>query len=150
MKHAIALLLAAAVVGAHAQQPVKNTGNGQVEFQSELPVIRNQLGNGTPAPMITVGVESARYVDDNYYHTPQYMPMYPTAAVIWPRVIELECERDKNGVLCEGYHWLPEMGRGEYLFVVPKFKAPSQSVIVRETIREVPYPVLVERKKKKE
>lgn len=107
----------------------------------ELPVIRNQLGTGTPSVMDTSGMENASYVDDGYYHVPQYMPNFPTAATIWPRVIEVGCKKTLAGVVCDGYHWSPEFGRGEYLFFVPKMKeepvipkilppAPSQIVYI--------------------
>lgn len=65
--------------------------------------------------------------DEPYYHVPQYMPYYPTAAVIWPRVVEVPCTRAADGkVTCEGYNWTPDMGRAEYLFIVPKIKNPPQ------------------------
>lgn len=96
----------------------------------DLPVIVNQLGSGTPAPMISVGTEAAKYVDDGYYHTPQYMPNFPTAATIWPRVVEVDCVNEKTGVVCDGYNWSPKMGRGEYLFVVPRLKQAVQPILV--------------------
>jgi hypothetical protein len=52
------------------------------------------------------------------WHVPQYLPGFPTAATIWPRVIILQCASD----LCSGYEITPEMGRGEYLFFVPEKK----------------------------
>lgn len=141
---AAALLVGAGLALAQDQQPVRN-----VDVDKSIPVIRNQLGTGTPASVITVGIENARYVADNYYHVPQYMPNYPTAAVIWPRVIDLECERVEGQVRCNGYHWLPEMGRGEYLFVTPRIKEPVAPVIVT---LPAPPPVIVykEVKKKRE
>jgi hypothetical protein len=121
------ILILALASSAVLAQGVPNSNNlGDIT----LPVIRNQLGTGTPAPTITVGVENARYVDDGYYHVPQDMPYYPTAAVIWPRVVELECEKIHGNLVCEGYHWLPKLGRGEYLFVVPKLKEVAKTVIV--------------------
>lgn len=77
---------------------------------------------------------------DNYIHVPQYMPYYPTAAVIWPRVVEVPCEKTEAGELrCEGYNWTPAMGRGEYLFFVPKVRneplPPAPPVII---YKEVP------------
>jgi hypothetical protein len=91
----------------------------------ELPVIRNQLGTGTPSVMDTIGLENAAYVDDGYYHVPQYMPNFPTAATIWPRVVEVGCKKASIGVVCDGYHWSPKLGRGEYLFLLPKVKEES-------------------------
>ena len=135
MKQAL-LILALASTAAFGQ------ANSNEKVDQTLPVIRNQLGTGTPAPMLTVGTENARYVDDGYYHVPQDMPYYPTAAVIWPRVVELQCEKIKGNLVCEGYHWAPKLGRGEYLFVVPKLKeVPAPTIVQAPPIviyKEVP------------
>lgn len=102
-----------------------------------VPVIREQLGTGTPAPMVTVGTEWAKIVDDGYYHTPQQMAGFPTAATIWPRVVEVPCTLGEHGVVCEGYNWTPKMGRGEYLFIKPVYKEPPvPQIIVKETVVE--------------
>ena len=53
--------------------------------------------------------------DLGVWHVPQYMPGYPTAATIWPRVVIIQCEGD----VCPGYEVTPELGRGEYLFFLP-------------------------------
>jgi hypothetical protein len=124
MKQAL-LILALVSTAAFGQ------ANSNEKIDQTLPVIRNQLGTGSPAPMLTVGTENARYVDDGYYHVPQDMPYYPTAAVIWPRVVELQCEKIKGNLVCEGYHWAPKLGRGEYLFVVPKLKEVPKPVVVQ-------------------
>ena len=142
MKKVIALLAFCAVSGAFAQasnEVVANTG-ARTDLQT-LPVIRNQLGTGTPAPMITVGNETAVYVDDGYYHIPQYLPTHPTAATIWPRVVEVECDKVDGKVVCDGYHWLPKMGRAEYIMIIPRMRVKPEPVIV---LKEVPV------KKKKE
>lgn len=117
---AIALLALVAMSGAFAQD-VSNTGASK-DLQT-LPVVRNQLGTGSPAPMITVGTETAVYVDDGYYHIPQYLPNHPTAGTIWPRVVEVECDKVGEKIVCEGYHWLPKLGRAEYIMILPKMKA---------------------------
>lgn len=117
---AIALLALVAMSGAFAQD-VSNTGASK-DLQT-LPVIRNQLGTGSPAPMITVGTETAVYVDDGYYHIPQYLPNHPTAGTIWPRVVEVECDKVGEKIVCEGYHWLPKLGRAEYIMILPRMKA---------------------------
>ena len=62
------------------------------------------------------GVDAAEQVPGlNVLHVPQYMPGYPTAATIWPRVVTVKCRATK----CEGYTITPDMGRGEYLFILP-------------------------------
>lgn len=113
----------------------------------EVPINNSQLGSGTPSN-ITVGVSNASLVDDRVYFTPQYMPGFPTAATLWPRVVEVECSHTAFGnIVCEGYHWTPNLGRGEYLFVTPRFKEPVVTpppiivpVLIEKTtvIKEVP------------
>lgn len=77
-----------------------------------------------------------------YYYVPQYLPYYPTAATIWARVIEVPCEKAADGkVTCEGYNWTPNMGRAEYLFIMPKIKQPTtvtNTIINNTVIKEVP------------
>lgn len=114
-------------------------------FAAEVSVKRAALGSGTPALSVS-GVENAIVVDNakvenNILHAPQYMPNYPTAATIWPRVIEVPCTTDLAGNMsCAGYNWSPSMGPGEYLFVKPKLAPPPQ--IFTERV-EVPVPVIV-------
>jgi len=75
-------------------------------------------GSGTPGNTLP---ENALEVFNGVLHAPQYMPGYPTAATIWPRVIEVPCTKDTVGDLkCAGYQWTPNLGRGEYLFIAPK------------------------------
>ena len=78
-----------------------------------------------------------------YYYVPQYLPYYPTAATIWARVVQVPCEKAADGKLtCEGYNWTPDMGRAEYLFIMPKIKQPTvvTNTIIKETtiLKEVP------------
>jgi hypothetical protein len=93
---------------------------------------RVPMGSGTPSPGYVTGDEPARHVADGVYHVPNYLPGFPTAATIWPRVIPVDCARDRQGKIgCTGYPVLPQTGRGEYLFVqpiervVPQPKPPS-------------------------
>jgi hypothetical protein len=83
---------------------------GQVEIS------RMFLGSGEPGQP---GFENATAVYNNVYHAPQYLPGFPTAATIWPRVIEVPCRQVGASLQCEGYHWTPRMGRGEYLYFTP-------------------------------
>ncbi len=76
----------------------------------ELRIERRLFGSGLQNAR---GTENAQAVGDlGVWHVPQYMPGFPTAATIWPRVVEVRCVND----LCSGYDITPEMGRGEYLF----------------------------------
>ena len=116
------------------------------------------FGSGTPG---NGGFENATKVFENdIYFAPQYMAAFPTAATIWPRVVDVPCVRvgtvivasvNKDGIVagqtetpklkCDGYNWTPKMGRGEYLFFRPQVIEPVQSTIeIRETtiIKEVP------------
>jgi hypothetical protein len=115
-----ALLIFALVGTTVFAQGVSNSSNLS---DLTVDVVRNQLGAGVPAPMITVGTETAVYVDDGYYHIPQYLPNHPTAGTIWPRVVEVECDKVDGKIVCEGYHWLPKLGRAEYIMILPRMKA---------------------------
>ncbi|MCJ0763068.1 hypothetical protein [Variovorax terrae] len=80
---------------------------------ADLQIERVPLGSGLQN---AEGFENASPVGDlDVWHVPQYMPGYPTAATIWPRVVEVRCTDE----FCEGYYITPEMGRGEYLFFRP-------------------------------
>ena len=107
MNRAIAI---AAVVLAGATCLPLAAGAQTVQIQ------RQQLGSGEPGQG---GLENATLVEDGMYHAPQYLPGFPTAATIWPRVISVPCRKNGDALVCEGYHWLPEFGRGEYLYFVP-------------------------------
>ena len=144
MKKVLSLLLLVGATSSFAQatgDTVTNTG-ARADLQT-LPVQRNQLGTGTPAPMITVGTETAVYVDDGYYHIPQYLPNYPTAGVIWPRVVEVQCEKINDRIVCEGYNWAPKLGRGEYIMIIPRLKA--EQPVPRNVVVQAPPPVIIYR-----
>lgn len=83
---------------------------------------RLYLGSGEPA---RPGYENATFVLDGVYHAPQYLPGRPTAASIWPRVIDVPCTALATGGLrCQGYSWTPAMGRAEYLYFRPVMSGP--------------------------
>lgn len=104
-------------------------------------IVRQQLGSGTPG---FTGFEPATSMGEGIYHAPQYLPAYPTASALWPRVVDVECVKSPNGTfLCDGYNWLPAMGRGEYLYIRPFVKVKPAPVIYTE---EKIVPVIVERK----
>ncbi len=97
-------------------------------------------------------VENAKIVDNSglendILHGTQYLPGFPTAATIWPRVVAVPCVKADKGLKCEGYRWSPALGRGEYLFITPQVMepvAPPPPVVItvpgpeRVVIREVP------------
>ena len=98
-------------------------------------VDRRTLGSGTPG---MTGFELTGKWDNNIFHAPQYMPGHPTAATLYPRVVDVECTKTTTGLNCKGYNWLPEMGRGEYLMIRPVL-APEPKVV--EKVIGVPYPI---------
>jgi len=125
------LILALAVAGL----------TGSVMAQT-VNVTREDLGSGQPG--VAKGFENATQWSNDIFHAPQYMPGYPTAATIYPRVVDVECDKYDTMLACKGYHWLPEYGRGEYLMIHPVVKAvPKPEVVivpgpVREVLVEVP------------
>lgn len=102
-----------------------------------------------PTGVVNASVVDNAKVENDILHAPQYMPNYPTAATIWPRVVEVPCTETKAGDLdCTGYSWSPALGRGEYLFITPKVVEPVEPQIVTvEKIREVFVEVPVKKKK---
>lgn len=96
-------------------------------------------GSGTPGTDgSTAAVET--YPGSGLYYAPGYMPGYPTAGVIFPRVIDVNCNEKDHAVVCDGYNWLPAMGRGEYLFIRPRLvKSPEVKTLPPVIIyKEVP------------
>lgn len=147
-----ALLLLPLMVTAAENAAVVDAARADKTVNAPLPpnavvVMRVHLGSGTPG---FVGFEPAVHLGDGVYHAPQYMPFYPTAGVIWPRVVEVECEKADDVFSCNGYDWLPALGRGEYLYIRPFTKVappatPDPVVIVvpgpertRIILKEVP------------
>lgn len=111
---------------------------------AQVEVSRKGLGLGTPGTKLqNVGVENAKPVNTSpdVLHTPQYLAGFPTAATIWPRIVEVPCKETKGILACEGFHWTPDMGRGEYLFVTPKVVAEAEPKIIERTVL-VPGPVI--------
>lgn len=116
-------------------------------FAAEVNLNKSVLGSGTPE-YNAKGVQNATVVDNaknenNVLHAPQYMPNYPTASTIWPRVIEVPClKQDGGGLECANYNWTPALGRGEYLFITPKVTEPEKvavPVVIKESfpVKEV-------------
>ena len=109
-------------------------------------ILRTQLGSGTPG---FTGLEPAVHMGEGVYHAPQYMAAFPTASTLFPRVVDVMCQKSGVVFVCDGYNWTPALGRGEYLFFRPKL-APPPVVVTKEVPVPAPYPVYVEKKIKKE
>ncbi len=108
-------------------------------FAAEIDVTRTGFGTGTPANSFgNAGVENAKIVNTetpSVLHAPQYMPNFPTAATIWPRVIEVPCSKSANDTLvCDKYEYSPSMGRAEYLYITPVVKEPITPQVVTVTV----------------
>jgi hypothetical protein len=119
------MLLAGACHACLAAEIAARPGTGkEVAAISAFEVERLPFGSGTPADGVTTGTEAAHAVVDGLYHVPNYMPGFPTAATIWPRELPVECESEIADASphCTGYRVLPEVGRGEYIFVRPYAK----------------------------
>lgn len=109
---------------------------------ADIKIQRNILGSGIQNVSVTSQSDVALPVGDyGVYHVPQYMPGFPTAATIWPRVVEVECQND----LCAGYESTPALGRGEYLF----FKPVQVMAAVAAPAVEPPPVVIIQREIKK-
>jgi hypothetical protein len=150
----LSLLLMPVIVFANINTVTEKANREDVNANIPIPagavvVMRHQLGIGTPG---VKGLEPANHMGEGIYHSPQYMTQYPTAGVIWSRVVDVECDKINTGeYVCDGYNWSPALGRGEYLFIRPTMKAPVCPCNVPSVVEKlVPYPVYVEVKKKKE
>ena len=112
-----------------------------IVFAQQVNITRESLGSGQPGMS---GVENATKWDNDIFHAPQYMPGYPTAAIIYPRIVEVQCTKSQNGLSCKGYNWTPDMGRAEYLMirttVTPEVTPPTPIILTNTVtvIKEVP------------
>lgn len=108
----------------------------------ELVVVNETpLGNSVKQhPWASPVFENSESPYNDIKHAPQYLPYYPTAGVVWPRVEELQCREVSGAVVCDGYEWKPAMGRAEYLYVKPVIQKPVQTpppkIIEKTTIIE--------------
>ena len=68
------------------------------------------IGNANPKNEV---VSNAYEVFPGLYHTPGYMPGYPTAATLWDRVVEVKCTKADGVMKCDLPEYSPSMGRGE-------------------------------------
>lgn len=117
----IIALIATCVVACSVKASAQSLANMAVA-NSHVVIERSSLGSGSP---MQTGYEEATAVYDDLFYAPQYLPGFPTAASIWPRVVDVRCVNEGQMLRCEGYNWLPMMGRGEYLFFRPVVGAGS-------------------------
>ena len=130
MKFIALMAVALVATASQAHNGVVLNDNGPLNTPP-INIHRHTLGSGEQGVR---GFELALPVLENHiYHEPQYMPYFPTAATIWPRVIEVKCNMDRK---CEGYNWAPSMGRAEYLFVTPRVVVEQPRPLIVEKIIE--------------
>ncbi len=97
-------------------------------------VINNEpLGDGPPSHTMTVGTTKAYYWGDGLYFVPGYMPGWPTAATMWPRVVTVKCVKETDGTIhCDGYEIRDQQiqHRGEYILFRPIIVDPPKPPVV--------------------
>lgn len=115
-------------------------------------ILNNEYGSGVQGNSgATNAYIVSNEIDPTVYHAPQYLPYFPTAATIWPRVIEVPCrEVGQNMVECDTYNWTPDMGRGEYLFFRRNVVVTQQPQVIIKEVKTPPVIIEVERKSKKQ
>jgi hypothetical protein len=118
MKKLLALMLCA-VAGSAMAQTSLSTWNDQTSTAAGVKVRNVPLGSGAPSNDDTVKFTAATSLGNGLYQAPGYLPYYPTAAALWPRVVQVSCTAD--GV-CDGYTITPSIGRGEYVYIQPIIK----------------------------
>lgn len=117
-------------------ETIRTDRNSNVSIPTDATiVIRQQLGSGNPG---FEGFEPATSVGEGIWHAPQYLPSHPTAATLWPRVVDVNCVLNGTTYLCDGYNWIPALGRGEYLYIRPS--ATAEPVPVEQVTVTVPGP----------
>jgi len=119
-----------------------------VAFANAPPILIQEHSFGSGLPGSTGATQSTSSLPDGLFYAPQYLPGYPTAAIIWPRVIDVNCTTIPTGeVKCDGYNWVPEYGRGEYLLIRPTIVQPIEPKVIEVVL---PQPPRVIKKKKAE
>jgi hypothetical protein len=100
---------------------------------SDQIVQNNSIYGSGPQDQSKTAQAIETYPGSGLYHIPDYMPGYPTAAVIFPRVVDVNCVKTKDGLICDKFNWQPSIGRGEYIFIRPHVvESPKPIVIYRE------------------
>lgn len=117
MKKLFPLALMLCASAAMAQVTSLSSLNDQSGVVPSVKIRNVPLGSGIPNALVqndTFG--TATSLGNGVYQVPGYLPYYPTAATIWPRVVQVRCNA---GGECDGYSITPALGRGEYLYVQP-------------------------------
>jgi hypothetical protein len=88
------------------------------------------MGTGQPSDK-TFGSTIGMYWGNGLFFVPGYLPGYPTAAVLWDRVIDVNCKKVVGGLSCDGsaLHDQQVANRGEYILYRPVIQNPPVKVI---------------------
>jgi outer membrane protein OmpA-like peptidoglycan-associated protein len=117
MKKLLPLLLLVCASAVMAQATDLKALNDQTGLVQGFKIRNVPLGSGVPSlQQGNVSFETANSLGNGMYTVPGFLPYYPTAATIWPRVVQVRCSADG---MCDGYSITPALGRGEYLYVQP-------------------------------
>lgn len=87
---------------------------------NEITIRNMPYGSGTPGN--DDGTTIATEVSPGLYQAPQFLPGFPTAATLFPYVVNVNCTQTGTTVVCDGYNWYPSSGRGEYILFHPIIK----------------------------
>lgn len=79
---------------------------------AQLNVQNALLGSGNDEVLTTKSFE----VYNDIFHVPQYMPGFPTAATIWPRIVKTKCNWTGNSMYCDAIRHSEYGYRTEYLY----------------------------------
>jgi OmpA-OmpF porin, OOP family len=133
MKKLLPLMLLVCAGAAMAQATDLKALNDQTGLVPSFKIRNVPFGSGTPsiASLNDQSFSNANSLGNGMYQVPGFMPYYPTAATIWPRVVQVRCSAD--GV-CDGYSITPALGRGEYLYVQPVVVAAPVVPVQKFTI----------------
>lgn len=122
MKKVIAIVVTALVSSVAMAQP-------------DVLVTNQPFGTGVPGDTATT--TQATPVMDGLYSVPQYLPGNPTAAPINIRVVDVNCTKAKGDkLICDGYNWLPSIGRGEYILIRPRVVEPPAPTVIYKEVKK--------------
>jgi len=92
------------------------------------------MGTGQPSNK-TLGSTIGMYWGNGLFFVPGYLPGYPTAGVLWDRVIDVNCKKVVGGLYCDGstLHNQQVGNRGEYILYRPVIQDTPVTVVEKQT-----------------
>lgn len=122
MKRSLFLLLFISAA-ALADEPALSNGGMPPGYPATIKVQRVPYGSGVPSPGLTEGYDTAVAVGDGLYSVPGYLPYEPSGLTLYPRVVQVPCQKQGAAWVCAGYSITPALGRGEYLMIQPMLRS---------------------------